>query len=222
MEFLHQIIQQLTSLVDSLGYLGIILLMILESSFVPFPSEVVMIPAGYLVKKGEMNMGMVIFSGVFGSLIGAYVNYYLSVTLGRKFILKYGHYFLLDEKKFLSIEQSFIRHAAFTTFVGRLIFGIRQWISIPAGLARMPLVPFTVLTSLGAGIWVTILVALGYVLGSGESAEQTAKLIGYWLLGAVAILTAAYCVYWLPKKGEQSQGMSGSDQKKTVISSYGN
>jgi membrane protein DedA with SNARE-associated domain len=222
MQFFHQMVEYLTTLVDTLGYLGIILLMILESSFVPFPSEVVMIPAGYLVKQGKMNMGMVIFSGILGSLIGAYVNYYLSATLGRKFILKYGHFFLLDEKKFLSIERSFIRHASFTTFVGRLIFGIRQWISIPAGLTKMPLVPFTILTCLGAGIWVTILVALGYVLGSGETTAQTAKLIGYWLLGAVGILTAAYCIYWLPKKGESNDPDTGISEKKTLVSSLGN
>ena len=200
MEFIHDIVHWIVEIVSQLGYLGILILMALESSFVPFPSEIVMIPAGYLAKQGEMNIFLAILAGVGGSLIGAYINYFLSMTLGRKFILKYGHYFFLSEDKFLKVEQLFLKHGSFATFVGRLIFGIRQWISIPAGLSRMPLGTFSILTSLGAGIWVAILVSLGYILGDSESTAHMAKKIGFWLLGVVAIMTIAYYWWWVPRK----------------------
>lgn len=188
------------NLVDGLGYLGIFLLMTLESSFVPFPSEVVLIPAGYLVKQGKMTALMAILAGVGGSLVGAYINYYLSMTLGRKFIVNYGRYFLLPEEKFVKVEQAFLRHGNFATFVGRLIFGIRQWISIPAGISRMPIVPFTLLTVGGAGLWVIVLVSLGYSLGDTTDAKATAKMLGYWVAGVVVIMTVAYSFWWVPKK----------------------
>lgn len=200
MHSLHGVIEWIVEIVGALGYIGIFLLMALESSFVPFPSEVVMIPAGYLAHKGEMNIMLAIIAGIAGSLAGAYVNYFLSLTLGRKFILKYGHFILLSEEKFLKVEQLFLKHGAFATFVGRLIFGIRQWISIPAGLSKMPIGSFSFLTALGAGIWVTILASLGYILGDSEDTTLLAKKIGVWLLGVVVIMTIAYYWWWVPKK----------------------
>lgn len=203
-EIFHTFVDWIVEIVSSLGHFGVFILMALESSFFPFPSEVVLIPAGYLAKAGEMNLGMIIFAGVAGSLLGATINYYLSLWLGRRFIVSYGKYFLLPEEKFLKLEQAFLEHGKFATFVGRLIFGIRQWISIPAGISRMPFLPFAFLTSLGAGIWVTILVALGYVLGESENTFQTAKLVGMWLLGVIVIMSLAYWYWWKPKK--QSAG----------------
>lgn len=199
-ELFHAAIQYIVQVVGDLGYLGIFLLMMIESSFIPFPSEVVLIPAGYLVGQGQMSATGVVLAGVAGSLVGAYINYCLALFLGRKFILEYGRYFLLPQDKFLKLEEGFLRHGRFATFFGRLIFGVRQWISIPAGLVKMPLLSFSILTSAGAGIWVIILVVLGYFLGEGETAVHTAKLIGYWLLGAVAIVTAAYIHWQKPKK----------------------
>ncbi len=200
----HQSLDFIVNAVSDMGYFGIFVLMTIESSFIPFPSEVVIIPAGYLVRQGQMNMPAVFAAAVGGSLCGAYINYYLAYTLGRKFIIKYGRYFLLPEDKFLQVERVFLKHGSFTTLVGRLIFGIRQWISLPAGLARMPLVPFLLYTGLGAFIWVAVLVALGYVLGTGEESKQAAKLVGYWLLGVVVVMGAAY-IWWQrvrSKKGE--------------------
>ena len=205
-ELFHQLVDMIVSLVDGLGYFGIFLLMTIESSFFPFPSEVVLIPAGYLVQQGQMNAVVVVLAGVLGSLVGATINYYLSISLGRKFILKYGRYFLLGEEKFLKLEKSFLKHGYFATFVCRLIFGVRQWISIPAGLSRMPFLPFAVLTSCGAGIWVIILVALGYVLGEGEDTNAYAKHLGYWLAGAIVIITLAYIYWWSPKRENGNSG----------------
>ncbi len=198
--FLHQFIDYVVALVDGMGYLGIFLLMTLESSFVPFPSEVVLIPAGYLAHQGDMNAVMACVAGIAGSLVGAGINYYLSYTFGRSFILRYGKYFLLSEEKFLTLEKMFLQHGAFATFVGRLIFGIRQWISIPAGLAKMPFGKFSVLTSAGAGIWVIILVSLGYVLGESAEAGRVAKVVGYWLAGVVVVISVAYFFWWHPRK----------------------
>ncbi|MEZ4754214.1 MAG: DedA family protein [Bdellovibrionota bacterium] len=199
-EIFHFAVDYVIEIVGQLGYLGIFLLMSLESSFIPFPSEVVLVPAGYLASIGEMNAFYAFIAGTLGSLFGASINYYLSMTLGRSFILKYGKYFLLPEEKFTKLENAFLKHGKFATFVGRLIFGIRQWISIPAGLSRMSFRSFAFLTTTGAGIWVAILIALGYVLGKGENTTQMAKLVGYWMLVVIVIMSAAYFFWWTPRK----------------------
>lgn len=204
-EMLHHAVDYVIALVDGLGYLGIFLLMTLESSFVPFPSEVVLIPAGFLASKGSMNIVLICVAGIGGSLLGAVINYYLSLKLGRKFILSYGRYFLLPEEKFLKLESAFVQHGKFATFFGRLIFGVRQWISIPAGLSKMPFSSFVLLTSAGAGIWVFILALLGFFLGEGEDTVATAKLVGYWMLGAILIISLAYFYWWSPGKQRGSE-----------------
>ncbi|EAH5903005.1 DedA family protein [Campylobacter upsaliensis] len=150
------------------GYLGIIILMTLESCFIPFPSEVVMIPAGYLAHKGELDFSLCILSGIFGSVLGALINYYLCFFWGRNFILRYGRFFGITEEKFAKFEVFFNRHGEFSTFVCRLLPGIRQYISMPAGLAKMRLINFVIFTAAGSGIWVSILVFLGYFLGENE------------------------------------------------------
>ncbi|MPB07621.1 DedA family protein [Campylobacter upsaliensis] len=150
------------------GYLGIIILMTLESCFIPFPSEVVMIPAGYLAHKGELDFSLCILSGIFGSVLGALINYYLCFFWGRNFILRYGRFFGITEEKFAKFEVFFNRHGEFSTFICRLLPGIRQYISMPAGLAKMRLINFVIFTAAGSGIWVSILVFLGYFLGENE------------------------------------------------------
>ena len=165
---LSQIINFIVETVSQLGYLGIFIMMFLESSFFPFPSEVVMIPAGYLAYKGEMNIYFVIFFGILGSLAGALFNYYLALKLGRRFLMRYGKYILISEDTILKMEDFFNKHGHVSTFFGRLIPVVRQYISLPAGLSRMNLFVFSVFTSLGAGIWVAILAFLGYYLGGNE------------------------------------------------------
>jgi len=166
---LSQIIDFIVQTVGNLGYLGIFIMMFIESSFIiPFPSEVVMIPAGYLVYKGKMSMILVILSGLLGSLLGALLNYYLAFTLGRKLLIKYGNYVFINEKTLEKIEQFFKEHGHISTFFGRLIPVVRQYISLPAGLAHMNLAKFTLYTSFGAGIWMIVLAYLGYFLGNNE------------------------------------------------------
>lgn len=166
---MSEIITFIVNLVESWGYLGIFCMMFLESSFFPFPSEVVMIPAGYLVFQGKMNIFLAFFAGTFGSLMGAIFNYYLCYFFGRSLIEKYGKYVGIDDEKMQKFESFFKRHGEISTFNCRLIPGIRQYISLPAGLARMNIFRFSLFTTLGAGIWVAILLGLGYFLGQNET-----------------------------------------------------
>ena len=154
------------------GYAFIFAFMAIESSFVPFPSEIVMLPAGFLAARGELtlhlpaaDLALAIAVGVAGSLAGAYFNYFLSRWLGEPFLRRYGKWFFVKPEALDRAEEVFNRYGAVTTFVCRLIPVIRQLISIPAGLSGMPLGKFSFFTGLGAGIWTAILAATGYVLG---------------------------------------------------------
>ena len=163
-----ELVQEVVGLVSDWGYIGIFLLMALESSFVPFPSEVVLIPAGYLAFKGDMNIVMIMISALGGAIVGSFVNYFLALFLGRRFLEKYGKYFFIKEEVLLKMDTFFAKHGHISTFTGRLIPGVRQLISIPAGLARMNILQFSIFTILGAGIWAMILVALGYFIGQNQ------------------------------------------------------
>jgi membrane protein DedA with SNARE-associated domain len=166
---IHEIAQSIVQAIGDMGYMGIFLLMFLESTFFPFPSEIIMVPAGYLAFKGEMNLYIIILVGILGSITGALLNYYLAMIFGRKFILKYGKYFFIKEETLAKLDTFFSKHGEISTFTGRLIPGIRQLISLPAGLARMNIAKFSFYTALGAGIWVVVLVIVGYLVGSNEA-----------------------------------------------------
>jgi membrane protein DedA with SNARE-associated domain len=166
----HTIVQWLTELIFQLGYLGIALLMALESSFVPFPSEVVLPPAGYLAAQGRMSAILATTAGLGGSLIGALVNYFLAAKLGRPLLYRYGKYVLMKPKSLERAEQFFRRHGEISMFVGRLIPVIRQLISLPAGFARMRLDRFVLYTAAGAGVWCVILTYIGWVVGRNAGA----------------------------------------------------
>lgn len=190
---LANIINFIVETVGSLGYAGIFIMMFLESSFFPFPSEVVMIPAGYLVHKGEMNMYLVILMGILGSLAGALFNYYLAIKLGRKVLIKYGKYFFVKEETIVKMENFFKDHGHISTFSGRLIPVIRQYISFPAGLAKMNLFVFCLYTSLGAGIWVVILAMLGYFLGDNEG---LIKEYLHYIIIILLLLVSILCFFY--------------------------
>ena len=192
---LSSIVDWIVQTVNAWGYLGIFAAMFLESSFFPFPSEVIMIPAGYLAFRGEMNLYAAIGFGIAGSLAGALFNYWLAVRFGRRFLLRYGKYFFLDEKGLAKLERFFVRHGEISTFNGRLIPGVRQYISLPAGLARMPLGRFALYTVLGAGIWVTVLALLGYFLGAHQ--EQVARYLHHATFTALAVVAVLSLFYWL-------------------------
>jgi membrane protein DedA with SNARE-associated domain len=184
---LHEVINWLVTTIGSMGYTGIFLLMALESSLVPIPSEIIMTPAGYLVQQGKMNMALVILSGTLGSLFGAYLNYFAAHYLGRPFLLKYGRYVLITEEHFRRVEDYFASHGEISTFIGRLLPVIRHLISLPAGLAGMKHIKFAVYTSLGAFIWVSILTWIGYFLG-----DNKALIMQYSHQAIIGVLAASF------------------------------
>jgi len=165
---MHALIDWLLLTIGSLGYPGIFLLMAMESSIIPVPSELVMPPAGYLASQGRMNIWIAIFMGTAGSLVGAYANYFTAHYLGRPLLLKYGKYVWITEEKFSRVERYFQDHGEISTFIGRLLPVVRHLISLPAGLAGMNHVKFTIYTLAGAGIWVTILTYIGYFIGANQ------------------------------------------------------
>jgi membrane protein DedA with SNARE-associated domain len=190
---MHAFIQWLVDSIGALGYPGIFLLMAMESSVIPVPSELVMPPAGYLAYQGKMNVFLAVLWGTVGSLAGAYANYFAAHRLGRPLLLRYGRYVGISEQKFASIETFFHEHGEISTFIGRLFPVVRHLISLPAGLAGMNHLRFSVYTLAGAGIWVTILTAIGYVIGAKEElvmrhSRQALALVAV----ASALLVAAY------------------------------
>ena len=193
MELLHSLISWIVQTVGAWGYPGIIIMMFLESSFFPFPSEVVVPPAGYLAARGEMSLTLVILAGIAGSLLGALFNYWLAVTWGRPFFEKYGRYFLVSQQSLDKADQFFADHGHISTFVGRLLPGIRQYISLPAGIARMNLALFALFTGLGAGIWVVVLAVVGYFIGNNqELVSQYLHQVLLVLMGCLAVLVIGY------------------------------
>ena len=199
------IISALTSwLVDTIGkmgYTGIVSLMFLESSFFPFPSEVVMPPAGYLAWKGEMSLTLVLISGIAGSILGALFNYWLAVKLGRPFLLKYGKYFFISPESLKKADDFFSKHGHVSTLVGRLLPVIRQYISLPAGIARMPMKTFLLFTTIGAGAWVLVLTFAGYLLGEHQDLlKEYLHIITIACVAAAVIIAGVYMIILKIKK----------------------
>ncbi len=197
MDLLHDIIDWVVATVEAWGYIGIFIMMFLESSFFPFPSEVVMIPAGALAYEGKMNLYAAIGTGIAGSLAGAWFNYWLAYYLGRSVLLKAPVIRrFVTEEKMNRVESFFAKHGPISTFNGRLIPVVRQYISFPAGLAKMNAFKFTLYTGAGAGIWMTILVLLGYFLQHNEDLiEQYLGRITIGTLVFIGILTVGYIFY---------------------------
>lgn len=177
-----------------LGYPGIVALMAMESSILPVPSELVMSPAGYWVAKGEMNAFLVVLSGVVGSIIGALANYGAALALGRPFIRRFGKYVLLTERSLERSERFFQAHGEISTLIGRMLPVIRHLISIPAGIARMPLPRFIAYTGLGALIWCSILTWVGWFLGQHEDSLPSAQEIQRYATKALLIVLPALLV----------------------------
>ncbi len=187
------ITQFIVDIVHQFGYIGIIVSMAIESSLFPLPSEIVMIPAGVLVKQGEMNFILVVLSGVLGSYLGSLANYLLADFLGRPLILKYGKYFLLPEEKLHKMERFFEKYGSISIFIGRLLPVVRHFISIPAGFAKMNIYLFTVYTFLGSAIWMVILTVIGYYLGdSSGKIHNTMPLIKFSVIGICLVVSTYY------------------------------
>ena len=171
---------------QNLNYWTITLLMAIESSFIPFPSEVVVPPAAYFaMHDSSLNIYLVIFFATLGALIGATINYYLARWIGRPLIYafansRFGHMCLINEQKVEKAEVYFAKHGAISTFLGRLVPAVRQLISIPAGLARMNIWKFMLYTTLGAGIWNVVLALMGYWLSTFVTPDELFAKIEYY------------------------------------------
>jgi len=187
--------------IGALGYPGIVVLMALESSVFPVPSELVMPPAGFLAAKGQMNIFVALACGTVGSLAGAYANYFVASRVGRWVFVRYGRWVLLTERSLERTERFFGTHGEIATFVGRLFPVIRHLISIPAGLARMRLDRFLLYTGVGAAIWCAVLLGIGWLIGEAGAALSQEQIEAYTRRAIIAlvpvcgVLVAGY-VWW--------------------------
>ena len=208
---LEHFLTWLTDTIGRMGYPGIVVLMAIESSVVPLPSELVMPPAGYLAARGGMNLFVALGCGTVGSLIGAYANYFVASRLGRWVFVRYGRWVLLTERSLQRTERFFASHGEIATFVGRLFPVIRHLISIPAGIARMRLDRFFLYTALGAGLWCTVLLGIGWGIGkAGEvlTRDQVAFYTRHAVLAMVpltAALVGGY-VWWHRRRARSGNG----------------
>ena len=185
----------LAELYAGLGYVEIVVLMALESSLFPVPSELVMIPAGYLAATGALNPALCVLAGTAGSVIGASANYLLGEYVGRAFLLRYGKYLLIDTDKYHEAEAMFLRNARLATFIGRLLPVVRHLISLPAGIFGMAWGWFLAITALGAALWCSVLVAVGYYFG--EPAVALARVYMHELAIAVGVGLVAFALWFL-------------------------
>lgn len=194
---------------DNLSYWTITLLMTIESSFIPFPSEVVVPPAAYkAASTGEMNVWLVIFFSTLGAEIGALINYFLALWLGKPIVYKFansrfGHMCLIDQKKVETAENFFLKYGVAATLTGRLVPAVRQLISIPAGLAKMNLAKFMLFTAIGAGAWNSVLAGLGYYLESVVPEDQLIATVTEYSheIGVAIIIAVVAVVAFLVYKG---------------------
>lgn len=196
----------LVDLVEHFGYIGIFIASFLESTFIPIPSEVTMIPAGILVHEGVMNLWLVIISSTLGALGGSLFNYYLAYHFGRRFFYAYGKYFFFTHEKIEKLDRFFANHGDVSTFTGRLIPGLRHFIAFPAGLAHMNLKKFCIYTTLGSAIWMTALTLFGYLIGDNKMLLK--RLLPYLVAATVCVAVAGVIFYiWRKskKKGVDSE-----------------
>ena len=192
---LHEFINWILATVHNWGYAGIFILMALESTVLPIPSELVLIPAGYLAFQGKMSLPLIMLTATLGSLAGASLNYAFALWVGRPFLERWGKYFFVRQPLLHKTDAFFARHGKISTFTGRLIPGIRHLISLPAGLARMNPATFAIYTMLGASIWAAILTLIGYYIGGNEALIKAyLHILTIALIAGVLLIIAGY---WL-------------------------
>lgn len=190
---LHNALAWLTDFVHSLGYVGLFIATFLESTFVPIPSAATMIPAGYLAHEGQWSLGMVWIIAITGTIAGSLANYYIAYYLGRPFFERYGKFIHFGPARMVQLDEYFARHGEISIFTGRLIPAVRHVISFPAGLAKMDVKKFVLLTGLGGGLWMTTLMLVGYTIGGNkELVKLYMPYITVSFVAAVCLLVGAY------------------------------
>jgi membrane protein DedA with SNARE-associated domain len=198
---MYEIFLTILELVNYFGYLGIFFMTMIESTFIPIPSEITLIPAGYLVFEQKMSWFPLFISSVAGTVSGSLINYYIARKFGRQLLIKYGKIFFLNEEKLSKIEAFFESHGSISTFSGRLLPGIKHFIAFPAGLGKMPLKPFLVYTALGGSILNAILIGIGYFIGSNSDLiKQYLKQINF----AMVVIVVCLVVFYIWKKRVKS------------------
>jgi membrane protein DedA with SNARE-associated domain len=211
-EILGPIVQYITSFISNLGYVGIFLLMILESALIPIPSEIIMPFSGFLVSSGKLNVLSVILAGSIGNLVGSIITYYIGFKAGRALILKYGKYVLLSKKHLDVTEQLFKKYGDKISFIGRLLPAIRTYVSLPAGIGETNLKRFVIYTFAGSMIWNSLLTYAGMKLASNWKNIEKYSIY----LDIAAILFIAAFVIWFVYKVKRSPRISSdSDTKQT-------
>lgn len=191
-------VKWLMHIIETLGYPGVFIMSALESTFLPIPSEVTLIPAGYLIHQGTWNGPLVFFLAVTGTLTGSLANYAIAYYCGRYILVKYGRYFFMNEEKLLKMEGYFVRHGSLSIFLGRLVLGVRHFISFPAGLARMDLKKFCLYTLAGGGLWTFILLAVGYLIGDNK--ELVVSVLPLLKIGFLLAVAGAGAFYWMRQR----------------------
>jgi len=199
---MYEFFLQVVWFVESLGYFGIFIMTFIESTFIPIPSEITLIPAGDLVQKGQMSGLVVLLVSIAGTIGGALANYYIAYFFGRLLFVDKGKYFFLNPSKLKKIEQFFAEHGAISVFTGRFLPGVKHFISFPAGLAKMNLKLFALYTALGGAIWCTILITLGYIIGENEHLiKKYLKQLNFIFIILVSILV----IYYIWKKRQNKK-----------------
>ena len=193
-QFLHWLVE----FIEALGYPGVFIMSALESTFMPIPSEATLIPAGFLIHQGTWNGPLVFTLALLGTMCGSLINYYLAKIFGRFLLLKYGRYMFMNEAKMAAAERYFLNHGPISIFLGRLVFGVRHFISFPAGLAGMDLKKFCLYTALGGGIWTLVLLVLGYQLGNNQ--ELVKSLLPEIKIGCLIAVAVGGIIYWRRQK----------------------
>jgi membrane protein DedA with SNARE-associated domain len=201
-EILRPLVEFITSVISGLGYGGIFFLMILESALIPIPSEIIMPFSGFLVSTGKLGSVGVILAGSFGNLVGSVITYYLGIRLGRAFLIKYGKYILFRVHHLVWTEQLFQKYGDKISFVGRLLPGVRTYISLPAGIGKSNFIKFVVYSLVGSIIWNSLLTYGGIQLG--RSWQHIDKYSGY--LDIIAVVATAVFIIWIVYSNTRNKG----------------
>jgi len=211
---LENLASYLVELIYQFGFFGIIVAITIESTFIPLPSELILIPAGYLWFKGLMNPFSIIIASLIGAIIGSYFSYWLGERLGRPIIKKYQKYFFLTDEKLNKIELFFNKYGSLSIFLARLILGIRHYISFPAGFARMNKWKFILYTCLGAGLWSLFLMFMGYFIGS--QMELAKAYISYVTIAVIAIVILVYLGFKINSIRKKRKTIIKNEDKKKI------
>lgn len=214
------LVDKVLFLLGNLDYTGVFALMALESSFIPFPSEVIVPPAAYNASRGELNLFLVIAAGILGSLAGAVINYFLAMSLGRAVVYRLADHrvcrvLFINSSKVERAENFFLRWGGLSTFVGRLVPAVRQLISLPAGFSKMNFFRFCLYTGLGAGLWVAVLAFLGYFFGANqELLEQYMREISalFVLAGGVTVI---YMIFTYRRRNRKKNEDNNKDESRS-------